>query len=221
MGNFATVRKEISIPTVADRDRIVETLQAIHFFDIDKLLAWTNRLTRTPWWSSGDPDAELSYTPAMALYLAALWPTETHPIPFAEHMERFAYVLYNSRNERYRDTFLLGHEIHFVHDAVLLLLDQQADRLKTIWNLDQPRMADFPADAAKLADLDGIVQSGYTEIGFADWVLDVWLPAHLLFYGRKAIEAEAAEKTALTARAAQTDRDSRRFHAGGPGDLTP
>lgn len=214
--NFTTISQTDELLTPARRDEIVETLATLHFFDLEKLLAWPDRLMAGSWWNSADVPAAINYPPAMDCFLADCWASDESPDSFAEDMNMIASALYLARGSRHKDTFLFGHQIHPVHDGVLLLLENHVDRLKTVWRLDQDNMKAFPADPAALAYLDASTQEECTDIGFADWVLETWLPVHVLFYGRKAIEREKAEKAARN-----VGGDARRATAGGPGDLTP
>lgn len=215
MGSFSiTTAAKSNFPSAEQREQIVELLATTYMFPLDKLLAWGDRLLSGSWWTSPDAPESITYSPTMEAFLAHCWGEES----YAEDMDMVVNALYLARGWRNQDVWLFGREIHPVHDGLLLLLDNHIDRLKTVWRLDQGDAKEFPADVAALSLLDAATQESPAEVGFADWVLDTWLPAHCLYYGRKAIEREKEEKRLAGNQAGSGVRSMR---AGGPGDLVP
>lgn len=209
MTGFTT--SQAAQPAEIDRNAIIEMLMNEHFFNVEKLLEWPSRMMSAEWWHSPPPEV-LNYSPALACFLREGWALDDEPdTTFDEEMAAVVGALYSARGWRNYGVYAFGMEMHPVYDGFLLLLASHVDRLKTVWRLaTDPMLKDFPANPDALAYLDAATQGAQTDFGFSDWVLDTWMPAHVLYYGRAAIGEEEREKLAGSGK-----------RGGGPGSHDP
>lgn len=193
--SFTAIGQENPGLTPDERDEIVERLATVHQFNIEKLLSWPDRLMEDAFWEGAADVVALQYTPAQAAYLRHCW-ADGHDADgqFAAEMAIIAGALYELRAKRNFDEFCYGHNAHPVHDGVLMLLDEQMERLKTLHQLDHPSMVAIEPEIANLRHFDKLTKAAPTSFEAGEWVLDNWLAPHLLRYARDRVLADRAAK---------------------------